>query len=150
MAGELITQDFELEIQGLLTGCGTDYDFGPNVISGLGTPPPKTRDFQLQGQSGSLGGGDYRDIRILLVDYLICAPDDPEEAISRLRTLAQAWEPVSDPNGVELHFQLPGFRRFVTGFPRGLDYEETDRLYQHGVVTGIAEFHCMVSGFFVP
>lgn len=143
-AGDLVVADYQLEIRALLTGCDTDYDFGPNVIMGLGEQPPKTRDFVTVGQAGAIGAGDRRGVRIIQVDYQICQPDDVGAAITALRTLATAWQPTSDPDGLEMHFQLPGIgHKYVVGFPRGLDADEGPRLYLHGVVSAIAEFHAM-------
>lgn len=146
--GDLLTgADFELQIRELLTGCGTVYDFGPNVIMGLGEPFPKVRDFELEGQGGSRGAGDRRSIRIIQVDYQICQPDDPGAALIALRELANAWEPTAVAGGMEMHFQLPGLgHRFVTGYPRGLDADEGPRLYLHGAVSAVAEFHAMSPG----
>jgi hypothetical protein len=162
--GDLITGDFQVEIQGLLTGDGTDYELGPQAISGLGEPKPKTRDFTLQGQAGSIGAGDYSDVRVVLIDYVVCArcevvsaeltDESVETAIANMQTLAAAWAPVADPAGVELHFQLPGFRRYLVGFPRGIEFDEGPSLFVTGrggaSVTGVAEFHAMIPAFQTP
>lgn len=144
-AGDLLDSSTPLkkqvEIQGLLTGDGTDFIIVPPGISGLGTPSStKTADAELDGTDGAYASPDRMPVRILLFPYQVLNPDDPDEAMVRALDLATAWEPVTAD--VELHLQLRGWGHvYFTGRPRGcpLDLERIDE----GSITGIAEFHAL-------
>lgn len=157
--GDLLNADFQVEIQGTLTGEGTAYQLGPEVVRGLlDEPEPKTRDFEYQGQDGSAGAGDFRDVRVLHWDYLIGCRDegvtgDVDQAVTDALALVALWQPVSDPDGIELHFQLPGFgHKYVVGFPRGITFTSDSRLWanDNGFTQAIARFDCLNPAILTP
>lgn len=140
-AGDLITAEWQVEIRGLLTGSGTVYRLGRQRISGLGRPPVKTSDVELDGQWGSYAARDDQfGPRILIVDYVINEPT-LADAMTSFDTLKTAWTAGGD---VELHFQLPGWgHRYVIGRTRGLEEDFADPRVLSGVLPVIAEFHAL-------
>lgn len=139
-AGDLLTADWQVELQGLLTGAGTVYVIPPEGISGLGVAPTKTRDVDLVGRAGGYANPDYEGPRIILIPYLISAAD-AEDVIDALDALRAAWAPSTVD--VELHGQLPGWGHWsVTGRPRGLDVA-ISHIAAAGVIAAIAEFHAL-------
>jgi len=142
-AGDLLTADWQIEIQALLTGAGTDYRIRPKGISGLlGVPPTKTADVVFQGQAGAYGSRDYAGPRVILVDYVIVG-DDADDAVDLLNDLSAAWAPTL--TDVELHGRVPTGRHWmVSGRPRGLSEDlEFVRAQSGGVAGVIGEFHAL-------
>lgn len=139
-AGDLITEDWQVELNGLLTGAGTIYQLGDRGIDGLGVPKAKTQDVDLVQQHGAEAGApDVMSVRVLLIPYVIVV-DGLDNGWNALTLLNIAWEPVAAD--VELHAQLPGWGHiYWTGRPRGLDIEA--QYARTGEFTGIAEFHCL-------
>lgn len=139
-----ITADWQTELQGFLSGPGLDTRLGPNRIDGLGVPPMKTRDTELQGQHGSYPSPDFLGPRILIVDYLVNEATTGE-GLTTFETMAAAWAPVT--NGatlVEFHFRLPGWgHRYVRGRPRGLELVFNQARNLSGVFSVLAEFHAL-------
>jgi hypothetical protein len=84
-AGDQIAQDWQLEINGLLTGAGTPYGFGEDGIQGMFTQRAKTQDVDLAGRDGVFANADYKDATTILVDYEI--NDSDSGAFSYLVTL---------------------------------------------------------------
>lgn len=140
-AGDLLVADWQIELQGVLTGHGTTYRIGPRRISGLGVPPTKTADTKLDGADGSVGSPDHADVRILIVDYVINATTNAL-AFDALEALSVPWSPVSA--NVELHVRLPGWGHVMLfGRPRGLEPTIDDSRFLAGVLPCIAEFHAL-------
>lgn len=139
--GDLITDDWQVEIRGLLTGRGTTWRLGPKRIKGLGIANVKTADVDLDGQDGTFGSPDYRGTRVLFVDYVINAAT-VDAAYDAFATLAAAWVPATA--NIQLHMRLPGFGHiYFTGRPRGLEDQSEDRRLLGGVLPCVAEFHAL-------
>ena len=124
-AGDLVTQDYHLELRGLLMGPGTRFHFdGP--WSGLGLPTPKTADVDLEQGEGSYPGRDYLASRVLTFPIGF-GGSSAAEAMLDLLALSEAWQ-VSNATDLVLVAQLPGWEKWsVTGRPRGL-VEDLTRL----------------------
>lgn len=139
-AGDLLTGNYQVEIEGVLTGDTTVYRILADPgIQGLGQATIKTQDFTLQGQEGVVAGQDYLNERIITVPYAIVQTSEAN-ALDALETLRAAWEPVTAD--VELHFQVPDWGHCsVTGRPRGLSNESL-RLSVKGVVFATGTFLC--------
>ena len=137
-----VTADWQVELNGLLTGTGTVYRLGPDRISGLfGVPPAKTRDVDLVGQDGAIGSADFMGPRIVIVAYVIVTAD-VGAALSACSTLSAAWEPGA--SDIQLHVQLPGLgHKYLVGRPRGLEVVMSDRRLLGGVLPAMGEFHAL-------
>jgi len=119
-AGDLITTDYQLEINALLLGAGTDYQVDPTGVTGLGLPQTKTADTAYDGRDGSAGSTDFLDVRIISVPIRILG-ETPEAAYDDFLALLGAWAPARDAVDVELHIQLPGLGHiYFNGRPRGV------------------------------
>jgi hypothetical protein len=139
-AGDLIAEDWQVEIRALLTGEGTDFELGEEGIGGL--------DDLVEGKDTGLGhadgvylGRDYNEPRTLTFPYEITKPGDPSMAGSLYwGTLRPAWAK-SEATNLELHFQLPGIGHLMAvGRPRGLMPDL--RLQKHGLIRALATFYC--------
>lgn len=138
-AGDLLTDDYQVELRGLLMGVGTIYQIGEEGIDGLGNPKAKTADADLDGQHGAFGSPDYMDVRVILIPLTILE-DSAADAFNALKLLSIAWEPVVED--VQLHLQLPGWGHiYFLGRPRSLDADT--RYVKAGEVACIAEFHAL-------
>ena len=117
MTGELVEQDYHLELRGLLHGPGTRYSWdGPWV--GLGLPATKSQDVELDQANGSYPGRDYLTSRLLTFPVAF-GGSSPADVMLDLLELTEAWSP--SLVDLELHGQLPGWGHFhVVGRPRGL------------------------------
>lgn len=137
-AGDLITGDFQVELQGFLMGGSATNLLGPgdNSIKGLGTPGAKTADVELDGDDGAYGSPEYTSSRIISVPFWFNC-DTAAAAMALLESANVAWAAVLAP--VELHMQLPGWGHFhVVGRPRLLD-ENLDHMPQ-GVIYCLGTF----------
>lgn len=141
-AGDLLAADYQVEIRGLLTGDGTDYDLGERGIEGLDElPVDDSGDVPLDEEDGAHLGQDHTGPRTVTVDYLITVPGDPAGAGALyFEDLRPAWAK-STSTDLELHLQLPGFGHLMfTGRPRGLLADLTRQ--KHGLIRAFATFHC--------
>lgn len=131
------TADYQASMgSGLLMGTGTVYVFGAQGISGLGNPPTKTADVQLDGRDGVFASPDYAEARTLLL-HLEIVEDEAADAFDALAILADAWLPTVA--NVNLHIQLPGWGHvYYTGRPRDLEADCTEGPLGH--ISCIAEF----------
>lgn len=119
-AGDLLTANYQAELQGLLIGVGTQFEIIPPGISGLGVPPPKTADVPLDEAPGSYGSPDQPDKRVITIPFAIKGADDGD-AMDLFDDAIAAWTPTAAD--VELHLQLPGSswgHVVYEGRPRGL------------------------------
>lgn len=140
--GDLITDDYQAELNGVLMGAGTNYDFGPAGISGLlGIPKAKTADVDFDHKDGSRPSPDFMGVRTVLL-HLNVEGIDPEDAFANFALLAIAWEPQGDSALVELHVQLPGIGHvYLNGRPSSL--EEDVAAMKSGHLTAIGEFRAL-------
>lgn len=137
MAGELLTQDGQVEWFGILLGAGTDYIVADAGITGLGVPEPRTTDVPLDHADGAWLGRDYASTRVITIPVDMVGT--ATHAAALYRQLAAAWAPTST-NG-ELHLRLPGFGHlWVAGRPRGLT-DDLSKLHT-GHVAALATFMC--------
>lgn len=113
------TLDYQASVDGFLMGTGTNFLFGANGIDGLGNPPTKSADVQLDGRHGIFASPDYMEARPILI-HLEIVKDAAADAFNALASLATAWLPTVA--NVELHIRLPGWGHiYYNGRPRGLD-----------------------------
>lgn len=117
-AGDLLTADYQAELQGLLIGAGTQLEIIPPGITGLAKPAPKTADVPLDEAPGSYGSPDQPADRPITISFAINGTD-AADAMGLLDDVNDAWaETAAD---VELHLQLPGWGHvFYEGRPRGV------------------------------
>lgn len=115
-AGDLVVADFQVELNLVLMGAGTNYELGPGPITGLGQPPAKVQDVTLSHEPGAYGAKEFTDVRTLSIPLLIHGTD-PADAMTNFATVSAAW--AASETDVELWIQLPGFGKFhVVGRPR--------------------------------
>lgn len=138
-AGDLVTDDYHLEVQGLLHGPTTRFHWtGP--WTGLGLPAPKTNDVDLDDADGSYPGRDRLTSRVLTFPVGF-GGTTPAAVMDDLRTLSEAWTTVA-VGQVELHAQLPGWGHFyVVGRPRGLVEDLTNLKGGEGLA--LLTFHAL-------
>ena len=145
-AGDLVVADYHLELRGLLHGPGTRFHWtGP--WTGLGLPPTKTNDVDLQDADGAYPGRDRLSTRVLTFP-VGWGGTTPAAAMNDLRTLADAWSPEASTT-IELHAQLPGWGRFfVVGRPRGLIDDLTN--LKAGEAVALLTFHALDPTIYYP
>lgn len=137
-AGDLITADWQIELRAALMGAGTSFLFPrPGGIKGLGVPPVKTNDVELDLADGSYAGRDFHGPRLITVSFFT-KETSASLALDRLESLNGIWAPST--TDLELHFRLPGWRFKVSGRPRGLDDDIDAALFGH--VKAMATFFC--------
>lgn len=130
------TANWQLEIRSTLTGTGTSWitdRSGGRSVSGLGVPPPKAADVDLDGQHGSYAGPDYMQSRVLTWPYACSTADFP--------ALCALWVPTEDTGDITITIQVPGWGvRTLIGRPRGLqdDYSEGTFGRVHALATFLA------------
>jgi len=103
-AGDLITTDWQVEYQGLLTGGDTAYSLVQ--VEGLaGMPPVRSSDLALMRRHGAHPGDDFLDVRQVVLTYEIYAADNTAFAAA-----VEALQSAFRPGGAEaaLVFQIPG------------------------------------------
>lgn len=117
-AGDLVTDDYHLELRGRLMGPGTPFHWdGP--WGGFGFAAVKTADVELDQAAGVVAGRDYLAARVLTFPIGF-GGGDSAAAMVLFRQLLQAWAP-SKATDLEIWGQLPGWGRFqALGRPRGL------------------------------
>jgi hypothetical protein len=131
--------DWQVVLQGLTMGAGTNYEIGPAGISGLGVPKTKTADVDLDSQHGAYGSPDYLSVRVLLIPITVSG-DNAADAFDNLELLNTAWGPVQAD--VEITITLPGWGTFsYMGRPRGLDVDP--EFAKSGEFSAIGEFHAL-------
>lgn len=118
-AGDLITGDDQVELQGLLIGgAGSGVSIDEPGIAGIDVPTPKSNDVDLELADGSYAPPDHAASPTITVPVLIDQPT-AEAAMASFLELRAAWQPVA--GDVELHLRLAGLGQvFFTGRPRGL------------------------------
>ena len=137
-AGDLLTDDYQLELRGVLMGYGTDYQIRPEGIGGLGSAPAKVRQVSLAHGDGSVAADDLLGERIITVPITITG-DDPGDAMDKLDALNTAWAPGA---AVVLHGQLPGWAHWsVTGHPRPAAADLSN--LKSGIIETLYEFHAL-------
>lgn len=130
--------NWQCSVNGFVMGAGTVYRLAPGSLSGIDAAPPKARDFMLEGADGSIGAGDYRDVRIISVE-LVIVRTNITDAFTSARTLAGAWIPQAAP--VAFNFKLPGDGEWTcSGFPHRCEIDRGDRRRFGGVLAAFAQF----------
>lgn len=117
-AGDLVINNYTLELRTTLMGAGTVYELArQRPFTGLGVPRVKDKDLSWSDRDGSYGGRDRSDVRVVTVAYDIL--DTPAVALGALKVLHTVW--AVSTTDVPLYIKLPGFGKFyVNGRPRGL------------------------------
>lgn len=140
-AGDLLNEDYQVEIRALLTGAGTDFLLGEEGIGGIGDVEVKALDTDLGHDDGVYLGRDHNGPRTITVPYLIKKPGDPAAAgTAYYSTLRPAWIK-SEATDLELHLQLPGIGHLMAvGRPRGLISDLTKQKF--GLIRAFATFYC--------
>ena len=146
MPGDLIADDYHLELRGLLHGPGTRFHW-TGAWTGLGLPAVKTSDVDLQEDDGAYPGRDLLEARVLTFP-VGWGGSTPAAAMEDLATLSTAWAP-SRSTELELHAMLPGWGHFyVVGRPRGL-VEDLSRL-KNGEGEALLTFHALDPTIYYP
>jgi hypothetical protein len=103
----------------LLTGAGTVYHIlNDPGIQGVFDQQVKTRDFELEGQQGSIAAGDYEASGLITIPYVIVEATEAA-AYTALDTLRSSTGPSTNDN--TLWFKFPNITEFgFTGKNRGL------------------------------
>lgn len=106
--GDLITQDFQYEYNGLLLGAFTPFE--AQSISGLANlPNVRTGSVGRFGRHGGVGGRHYQDIRHVAITWDIFDGLDDAEFATRRDELQLAFAVIEDPAGVKpFVWQHPG------------------------------------------
>lgn len=145
-AGDLLTADWQVELQGLLMGAGTSYRIAPPGVQGLAVPSVKSNDTNLAHTHGSYAGKDYYGPRLITVP-LRWGGAGQATAMNNLATLVDAWEPVAAD--VEIWFRWPGWGEFYfVGRPRGC--EESPALLKAGEMAAMCTFVALDPTRYVP
>lgn len=122
-AGDLITADFQVELQGVLMGNGA-ISIAERQLSGLGNPSAKTADVDLANATGAYGSPDYLPARVITIPMSVQATT-PSGAWNLFRSLVTAWSPVAAD--VQMHVRLPGLGHvYYSGRPRALSDDLSD------------------------
>ena len=116
-AGDLITADWQLELDGYLMGAGQtwDNDEGPwTGVVGLGV---RAKDAEYDLADGDVLGTDTNPARLFtapLIAHKLTVSDTFQQA----EDLEALWS--ASATNQELHLQLPGLgHRYLVGRPRG-------------------------------
>lgn len=117
-AGDLITTDWQIEFNDLLTGDLTDYDL--RLIEGVGGMAAiRTADQKLQRRHGLHPGDDFLDGRTITLEYDVTNADHAARVLL-LDALFAAFKPGEDE--LPLVFQIPsiagGGKRRINCRPR--------------------------------
>lgn len=83
-----LTQDWQIELAGLLLGPGTPYVISD--VTGLGAPELRTQDVDNPVDDGSFPGVDYYGRRVVRIEAAIRTPGDPAAAADALARLHEA------------------------------------------------------------
>lgn len=136
-AGDLLTNDDQVEIRSTLTGYGTPWLIDIVNMQGLGVPNAKARDVDLGHAHGTYLGRDYTGPRIITIPYVLRGT--PATVGADFLTLCDLWE--SSETDIALHLQLAGFGHLsCNGRPRGL-VDDLSAL-NFGAVRALATFVC--------
>lgn len=106
-----VTLDWQIEVNGLLMGPGTSYRL--LALSGFEGQPVKGADLPLLGDGTALGVTS-RAAREIVFTVLVSS-STPATRASLISAFATAWDIGGD---VELHFQIDGIHKKVTGQTR--------------------------------
>lgn len=119
MIGDLVTVDYQLELNGVLMGAGTPYELA-EAPDGVGVPDLKVDDEQRPLSHGVTFGRDLMGARKRAFKVWVLA-DSPEDAIAKIDVLVGAWAPTDDVQ--TLVWRLPGATRIEYGRPRKCDID---------------------------
>lgn len=139
---DLLTRDYQWQLEGTLYGCGSNGVSLENgkSIDGLGVPDTKTQDVEYFGRDGVKPNPDYAQLRVITIPAIIrigAANATIAAVWTSYDNLLTAWAPVTA--SVHLAFQLPGFGKFhVNGRPRGVKGDLS--LGNRGVIHALLRF----------
>lgn len=120
-AGDLITQVYQYEYNGLLIGCGTEF-FVQNVKGLLGFPAVRSGTFPRFGNHGAVPGKHYLPERQFVVELDYTPMDDDTFAANR-SALMQAFGPRVNPQDeLPFCFWHPGSTQKLQISCRPVDY----------------------------
>jgi hypothetical protein len=120
MAGELITENWQIEMNGLLHGPGTDLKLRRGYPHGVGASA-KTNDTNLGHADGAYAGPDYVAAKTITSAFYI--PSRAADPWATLNAIEAAWAPTSIDEEFHLQLPAPWGHRFVVGRPRSLEYD---------------------------
>lgn len=125
-AGDLVVDDLQLELSGLLMGKATNFhlDRRRGAVSGLFDTTAKMAETDFAHVAGSFAADAYPAARTATAALLVTG-DTMAAVGDRIEALLAAWAPSS--TDLEMWFQWPGFgKRYVIGRPLGVvaDYSE--------------------------
>lgn len=140
--GNLLAADWEFQLHNTLYGRATngvslDATASPPV-DGLGVPDTKSQDVESFGQSGAYPNPDYSLPRVITLAVIIRST--ASTAGTTLVALNTAWQPVT--SDTDLGIQLPGYKFYVNGRPRGLKPDM--KLHKFGVIRALLRFDCVL------
>lgn len=136
-------------LRGVTMGIGTGFRIDEPGIGGLGLPPIKTADTQLDGRDGSFGAPDFKDVRVLTIPLIVDADGDTDNLFNGLQILLDAWEPAEDGVDLELGLTLPHWGDLVcVGRPRGCDIDLVDA--GGGIAAALCRFDGLAPVFVTP
>lgn len=118
-AGDLIVQDWQIEVRGLLMGDGTNYlpDVDAGVVRGFYDAEPSLAETEYAHGGGSFIG-EANDAARTVTVALVIVGDTPTACGTALSTLRTAWAPGTEE---QLYVRIPGFgKRYLIGWPTGV------------------------------
>lgn len=138
MAGELITQNWQAEVGGLLLGDGTDFII--EKLDAAGRPRVRTSDISNPSADGTLTAGpDLLDGRTIVLNVALAA-DDAAAVSVLLDQLDAAWQ-MQSAGTVPLVWRQPGVGQVrANGRPRAFEVDDT--LRRVGLIRVTAGFYC--------
>ena len=123
-AGDLVTQNYQMELRATLMGRGADVHFNDEGggVTGLFDDRAEAVETPYLHASGSFVGGVRQPSRLVVASLLVVG--ETEDAVGNtVVALRTAWakDATEPPPEVALWFQWPGFgKRYVRGHPLGL------------------------------
>lgn len=132
----------------LTMGFGTQYRIDEPGISGLGQPPVKTADTQLDGRDGSFAAPDFKDVRAIIVPLILDGTSE-DDCWTLAAALNDAWEPAEDGVDLELGLSLPVWGDLVlVGRARGVELDLT--AIADGTALALCHFDALAPVFVTP
>lgn len=120
-AGDLLTMHSQFELRATLLGRGTNIKPSRRTgIGGLGSTPVKSHDLPLTAATGSYGGEDEGDVRVVTIPFYMDGATAEAAYESLVNDTTGTWRR-SDVD-LPLHMWLPTIGRcYVNGRPRGVE-----------------------------
>lgn len=136
-AGDLITADYQFELDGVLYGAGAStWDNDEMPWTGFFGLEVRDQDTELNLVDGGVAASDTNPSRVVTMPISTArALLTPEEAFAAADALEVAWSADGDK---ELHFQLGGSHQYLLGRARGASIDVS--LVAQGVVRALVKF----------